>query len=144
MIFARVTGSVVCTQKDEKLVGSKLLLLQPVDLAGAPKGNPLVAVDSVGAGEGELVLVVQGSSARQTSRTEGRPVDAVIFAIVDSVEKDGKKVLTDGPFAETREQLGGYCLIDVKDLDEALKVATEMHGTTVASIEVRPLAAMAQ
>ena len=59
-------------------------------------------------------------------------------------EKDGKKVLTDGPFAETREQLGGYCLIDVKDLDEALKVATEMHGTTVASIEVRPLAAMAQ
>jgi microcompartment protein CcmK/EutM len=88
MIFARVTGSVVCTQKDEKLVGSKLLLLQPVDLAGAPKGNPLVAVDSVGAG----VLVVQGSSARQTSRTEGRPVDAVIFAIVDSVEKDGKKV----------------------------------------------------
>lgn len=92
MIFARVTGSVVCTQKDEKLVGSKLLLLQPVDLAGAPKGNPLVAVDSVGAGEGELVLVVQGSSARQTSRTEGRPVDAVIFAIVDSVEKDGKKV----------------------------------------------------
>jgi microcompartment protein CcmK/EutM len=92
VIFARVTGSVVCTQKDEKLVGSKLLLLQPVDPAGAPKGNPLVAVDSVGAGEGELVLVVQGSSARQTSRTEGRPVDAVIFAIVDTVEQDGKKV----------------------------------------------------
>lgn len=92
MIFARVTGSVVCTQKDEKLVGSKLLLLQPVDLAGAAKGNPLVAVDSVGAGEGELVLVVQGSSARQTSRTEGRPVDAVIFAIVDTVEQDGKRV----------------------------------------------------
>lgn len=90
MIFARVTGSVVCTQKDEKLVGSKLLLLQPVDLAGAAKGNPLVAVDSVGAGEGELVLVVQGSSARQTSRTEGRPVDAVIFAIVDNVEQNGK------------------------------------------------------
>lgn len=94
MIFARVTGSVVCTQKDEKLVGSKLLLLQPVDLAGAPKGNPLVAVDSVGAGEGELVLVVQGSSARQTSRTEGRPVDAVIFAIVDTVEQNGKHVFS--------------------------------------------------
>ncbi len=94
MIFARVTGSVVCTQKDEKLVGSKLLLLQPVDLAGAAKGNPLVAVDSVGAGEGELVLVVQGSSARQTSRTEGRPVDAVIFAIVDNVEQGGKHVFS--------------------------------------------------
>ena len=94
MIFARVTGSVVCTQKDEKLVGSKLLLLQPVDLAGAAKGTPLVAVDSVGAGEGELVLVVQGSSARQTSRTEGRPVDAVIFAIVDNVEQNGKHVFS--------------------------------------------------
>ena len=90
MIFARVTGTVVCTLKDEKLVGSKLLLVQPVDLAGASKGSPLVAVDSVGAGEGELVLIVQGSSARQTTRTEGRPVDAVIFAIVDTVEQNGK------------------------------------------------------
>ena len=90
MIFARVTGTVVCTLKDEKLVGSKLLLVQPVDLAGAVKGSPLVAVDSVGAGEGELVLIVQGSSARQTSSTDGRPVDAVIFAIVDTVEQNGK------------------------------------------------------
>ena len=90
MIFARVTGNVVCTLKDEKLVGSKLLLLQPVDPAGVSKGNPLVAVDAVGAGEGELVLVVQGSSARQTSRTTGNPVDAVIFAIVDTVEQSGK------------------------------------------------------
>ena len=92
MIFARVTGHVVCTQKDEKLVGCKLLLAQPVDLAGAAKGNPLVAVDAVGAGEGELVLLVQGSSARQTSRTQGNPVDAVIFAIVDTVEQGGKVV----------------------------------------------------
>lgn len=92
MIFARVTGHVVCTQKDEKLVGCKLMLLQPVDLAGAAKGNPIVGVDAVGAGEGELVLVVQGSSARQTSRTGSTPVDAVIFAIVDTVEQGGKKV----------------------------------------------------
>ena len=92
MIFARVTGNVVCTQKDEKLVGCKLLLAQPADPAGAPKGNPLVAVDAVGAGEGELVLLVQGSSARQTSRTQGNPVDAVIFAIVDTVEQGGKIV----------------------------------------------------
>ena len=92
MIFARVTGNVACTLKDEKLTGSKLMLLQPVDLQGNAKGNPLVAVDAVGAGEGELVLVVQGSSARQTSRTTGNPVDAVIFAIVDSVEQDGRSV----------------------------------------------------
>jgi microcompartment protein CcmK/EutM len=94
MIFARVTGNVVCTQKDEKLVGTKLMLLQPVDLGGQAKGNPIVAVDAVGAGEGELVLVVQGSSARQTSRTNNTPVDAVIFAIVDTVEQSGKKVFT--------------------------------------------------
>lgn len=92
MIFARVTGNVVCTLKDEKLVGSKLMLVQPVDLAGASKGNPIVAVDAVGSGEGELVLLVQGSSARQTSRTAGNPVDAVIFAIVDTVEQGGKTV----------------------------------------------------
>lgn len=92
MIFARVTGNVVCTTKDEKLVGCKLMLVQPVDVGGAPKGNPLVAVDAVGSGQGELVLLVQGSSARQTSRTTGNPVDAVIFAIVDTIEQGGKVV----------------------------------------------------
>ena len=92
MVFARVVGNVVCTTKDEKLVGTKLLLVQPVDLEEKPKGNPLVAIDAVGAGEGELVLLVQGSSARQTSRTEGSPVDCAIFAIVDNIEKDGKSV----------------------------------------------------
>ena len=71
-------------------MGTKLMLVQPVDLHGSAKGHPIVAVDSVGAGEGELVLIVQGSSARQTSRTDGRPVDAVIFAIVDTVEANGK------------------------------------------------------
>ncbi len=60
MVFARVVGNVVCTRKDEKLVGMKLLLVQPVDLAGAAKGIPLVAIDAVGSGEGELVLIVQG------------------------------------------------------------------------------------
>ncbi len=94
MIFARVVGNVVCTRKDEKLVGRKLLLVQPVDVEGAAKGNPLVTVDAVGAGEGELVLVVQGSSARQTTATEGNPVDAAIFAIVDSIEKDRKVVFS--------------------------------------------------
>ncbi len=90
MLFARVIGNVVCTRKDEKLAGTKLLMVQPVDLDGNPKGMPLVAVDAVGAGEGELVLIVQGSSARQTKRTEGNPVDCTIFAIVDEIEKDGK------------------------------------------------------
>jgi microcompartment protein CcmK/EutM len=71
------------------LSGAKLLTVQPVDAENKPKGNPLVAVDSVGAGEGELVLLVSGSSARQTAQTENRPVDCAIFAIVDTIEKDG-------------------------------------------------------
>lgn len=73
----------------------------------------------------------------------GAPLESVATATTVR-EKDGKKVLTDGPFAETREQLGGYCLIDVKNLDEALDVAKRMQSTAVTSIEVRPLAAIAQ
>jgi microcompartment protein CcmK/EutM len=96
MITARVVGNVVCTRKDEKLVGVKLLLVQPVDLENTAKGNPLVAIDAVGAGEGELVLVVQGSSARQTTRTEGKPADCTIFAIVDTIEKGGKDIFNKG------------------------------------------------
>lgn len=92
MVFARVVGNVVCTRKDEKLVGTKLLMVQPVGLDDMPKGNPIVAIDAVGAGEGELVLIVQGSSARQTTKTENTPVDCTIFAIVDTIEKDGKIV----------------------------------------------------
>lgn len=94
MLFARVVGNVVCTRKDEKLVGMKLLLVQPVDLEGQPKANPMVAIDAVGSGEGELVLIVQGSSARQTRQTEGNPVDCTIFAVVDYVERDGKLVFS--------------------------------------------------
>ncbi|HOW88888.1 MAG TPA: EutN/CcmL family microcompartment protein [Elusimicrobiales bacterium] len=94
MVFARVVGNVVCTRKDDKLVGSKLLMVQPVGLDDKPRGHALVAIDSVGAGEGELVLLVQGSSARQTPRTENTPVDCTIFAIVDTIEKDGRIVFT--------------------------------------------------
>src|SRR3989344_3084992 len=90
MLFARVVGNVVLTRKEKNLVGPKLLLVQPVDLSGAAKGTPLVAVDAVGSGEGEFVLIVQGSSARQTRQTEGNPVDCTIFAVVDYVDKDGK------------------------------------------------------
>ncbi len=94
MLFARVVGKVVCTRKDEKLVGTKLLLVQPVDLEGSHKGLPMVAIDAVGSGEGEIVLIVQGSSARQTRQTEGNPVDCTIFAVVDSVENNGRTVFS--------------------------------------------------
>lgn len=53
--------------------------------------------------------------------------------------KDGKQVVTDGPFAETREQLGGYCLIDAKDLDEAIEIASDMPSGRLGTVEVRPV-----
>jgi len=81
---------VVSTVKDEKLSGTKLLVVREATVANQLVGKPLVAVDSVGAGEGELVLIAQGSSARQTRLTKDTPVDAVIMAIVDSMEVDGK------------------------------------------------------
>jgi microcompartment protein CcmK/EutM len=92
MDFGIITGNVVCTRKDEKISGTKLLLVQPVNDALEPILTPMVGIDSVGAGEGELVLYVKGSSARMTEVTDGRPVDCTIIAIVDSVEKNGKTI----------------------------------------------------
>ncbi len=92
MMFGRVTGTVVASRKDEKLEGLKLLLVQQVDAYGKITNQYVVAADSVGAGKGETVLFATGSSARQTSPTEGRPVDAVIMAIVDTWDINGEVV----------------------------------------------------
>lgn len=94
MKLASVIGTVVSTRKEETLDGLRLMLLQPTDGAGKAAGSPLVAADSVGAGVGEVVLFASGSSARQTAVTNNRPVDAVIMAIVDSVERDGEMTYT--------------------------------------------------
>lgn len=90
MILARVIGTVWATRKDEKLVGMKFQIVKPVDLNYKTKEGFLVAVDAVGAGVGEIVLVVQGSSARQTVLTENRAVDATIMAIVDKLDVEQK------------------------------------------------------
>jgi microcompartment protein CcmK/EutM len=87
--LAHVIGTVVSTRKEETIDGLRLMLLQPTDGAGKSAGSPVVAADAVGAGVGETVLFASGSSARQTVVTNNRPVDAVIMAIVDSVEQDG-------------------------------------------------------
>ncbi len=92
MKFAIVIGNVVATQKEERIGGRKLLIIQPVDLNFEPSETVLVAVDAVGAGEGELILFASGSSARQTSLTEGSPCDCAIMAIVDLIERDGRIV----------------------------------------------------
>ena len=86
MLLGRVVGTCVATQKDEKLQGLTLLVGQQTDSSGKSIGGVVVAVDSVGAGVDEVVLFASGSSARQTAMTKDRPVDAVIMAIVDTVE----------------------------------------------------------
>lgn len=86
MQLARVVGTVVATQKSQRLDGLKLLILQPMNLDGTLGSGYLVAADAVGAGPNEVVLYATGSSARQTEATKDRPADAVIMAIVDTVE----------------------------------------------------------
>src|SRR4051795_7917873 len=99
MFLARVTGHVVASQKDKSLNGQKLFVVEPLnvkyDEASKPAslgntGRAIVAIDAVGAGEGQLVLVVQGSSARMTDVTKNLPADAAIVGIVDSAEYAGK------------------------------------------------------
>lgn len=92
MLIAKVVGTTVSTIKDEKLVGRKLLILRQTDEKGDPFGRPYVAVDTVDAGIGDLVLTAAGSSARQTNITKDTPVDAVIMSIIDSLEVDGAVV----------------------------------------------------
>jgi ethanolamine utilization protein EutN len=98
MFIGRITGSVVATQKVESMVGQKLLIVEPLrvneedqsDLR--PTGRTFVVVDTVGAGEGEVVLCVQGSSARFTPGTKQLPVDAAIVGIVDQVSLGTKSI----------------------------------------------------
>src|SRR5512136_346476 len=98
MFLAKVEGSVVATKKDANMTGRKLLLLRPqlVDDKDPgrfkPGSNTIVAVDSVGAGEGEMVLFCQGSSARLAGGLKEAPVDAVIIGIVDVVDVMGKQI----------------------------------------------------
>jgi microcompartment protein CcmK/EutM len=86
MIFAKVVGSVVCTQKDRNLSGLKLMLCREADHAGTLLEAYHVAVDAVQAGIGDFVLLSYGSSARMTEITRNAPVDAVIMSIVDDVQ----------------------------------------------------------
>jgi microcompartment protein CcmK/EutM len=93
MLLARVTGTVVSTRKEPKIEGIRFMMLEKLDPATMKgKKDFVVAMDTVGAGLGEVVFYVAGSSARMTTVTEGKPSDASIIAIVDAVDLDGRLV----------------------------------------------------
>ena len=98
MFIARVTGSVVSTQKVESMTGHKLLVVEPYRLEADKRqslvttGRTFIAVDTLGAGENDYVLITQGSSARLTPETKELPIDAVIIGIVDTVHIDKASV----------------------------------------------------
>ena len=97
MILGRVVGTVVSTHKEQRIEGSKFLLIEKVDVATMDgKGEYVVAMDTVGAGSGEIVFYAAGSSSRMTTLTEGKPCDSAIIAIVDSIDLTGKLVYSKG------------------------------------------------
>lgn len=85
MVLGKVIGTLVATRKEPTLEGLKLLVVRACDVDGNPTGGIAIAADAVGAGVGEVVLYCAGSSARQTTATQNRPVDATIMAIVDEI-----------------------------------------------------------
>ena len=93
MQIAKVKGKVISTNKTEKLVGLTLLVVVPIELSTfEEKGQPIVAIDTVGAGAGEIVMLCGGSSSRQTPITENKPSDMAIVAIIDSIEIENRIV----------------------------------------------------
>jgi microcompartment protein CcmK/EutM len=89
MLLGRVVGTLVASRKEPSLEGLKLLVLRQLDVDGKETSGYRVAVDAVGAGQGEVVLYATGSSARMTRVTDKRPCDGVIMAIVDTLEIGG-------------------------------------------------------
>ncbi len=102
MFVAQVTGSIVATQKTAAMTGHKMLVVEPYRLDEKTRdrlvstGRTFIAVDTLGAGEGQFVLVTQGSSARLTPETKSLPIDAVIIGLVDTVRIEGKEVFSLG------------------------------------------------
>ncbi|MEJ2083761.1 MAG: EutN/CcmL family microcompartment protein [Acidobacteriota bacterium] len=106
MELARIEGSVVSTVKVDRLRGHKLMLVGLLKPDMSPSGTFLVAVDTVGAGVGEVVLVVRGSSARQTDKTATVPTDTTIVGIVDGVVFEGKMVYEKNAVGESASVSG--------------------------------------
>lgn len=91
MVLGKVIGTLVASRKEPTLEGLKLLVVRACDVDGKPNGAIAIAVDAVGAGVGEVVLYCAGSSARQTTVTQNKPVDATIMAIVDQISVENEQ-----------------------------------------------------
>lgn len=96
MILGKVVGRAVSSRKDEKLLGTKLLLVEEIDPHGKGTGDVAVVADHIGAGPGDVVLVTQGSAARFTEPTKEKPLDALVVGIVDDIRVDGKTTFGQG------------------------------------------------
>ena len=94
MNLGKIVGTVVSTRKEPTLTGVRFLLVRLVDVDGKETSSFVVAADAMGAGPGEMVLTAAGSSARQTTMTQNKPVDNVVMAIVDTWEVDGQTKYT--------------------------------------------------
>jgi carbon dioxide concentrating mechanism protein CcmL len=92
MIFGKVVGTVVCSSKNDSLEGPRYLLVEKTNQHGEKKGDYLVALDIIGAGNDELVLVTEGSPSRETPITANKPLDALIVGIVDLVDENDKVI----------------------------------------------------
>ncbi|RKD31663.1 EutN/CcmL family microcompartment protein [Thermohalobacter berrensis] len=86
MILGKVVGTVVATRKDERLVGYKLMVVQPINEDKKPIGQSVIAIDTVGAGIGEIVIYTKGSGARKAANKPDSPIDVAIVAIVDNID----------------------------------------------------------
>lgn len=86
MQIGRIMGTVVATRKDERLIGTKLMITQPLDIDLSPKGEPLIAVDTVGAGIGELVIYAKGTASRIAANKLDAPIDASVIGIIDEMD----------------------------------------------------------
>ena len=90
MNLARVRGTVVASQRSDKIEGAKWLLVEDCDSRGLGRGEYLVALDLIDADRGQLVLLAQGSGCRWTARTDDKPMDALVVAIVDQIDRGGE------------------------------------------------------
>jgi ethanolamine utilization protein EutN len=88
MIFGRVAGTIVCSVKNDGMPGARYLLIDKTDKYGKRKGDFVVALDNLGAGQDELVLIAEGSPSRETQDTVNKPCDALVVGIVDLVDEN--------------------------------------------------------